>query len=286
MSPVTRFHACFSRLFCLLGILLLIPAAFGQAWEMPPRSQANLDALERVQERSYRFEEAGGIKMDYGVYVPTGYDGTRATPLVIALHGLGSGINYMMEYSNLAELAEQYGYLIATPMGYNERGWYGARGQDNSFNARARERNGSIDPENLGALSEQDVLNVLAEMRTHFNVDNSRTYLIGQSMGGGGTLYLGSKYAENWTALAAMAPAIYRDPAETLAGTKTAGLPVFVIMGDADESVDVKVTRTWVEAMKTLGIEHEYLEVPDGSHFSAGRQHISKVFEFLAKHHK
>lgn len=275
-----------SALVAGLIFFMLAGSAFGQAWEMPPRSQANLDALTRVQINNYRFEEAGGIKMEYGVYVPTSYDGSRATPLIIALHGLGSGINYMMEYSNLAELAEQYGYLVATPMGYNERGWYGARSQDSEFNARARERNGSIDPVNLGELSEKDVLNVLAEMRANYNVDSTRTYLIGQSMGGGGTLYLGSKYADNWAALAAMAPAINRDPAETLQGAKAQGLPVMMIMGDADESVDVDVTRQWVAVMHELGIEHEYIEVPGGTHFSAGRQHIAEVFAFLAQHQK
>ena len=74
--------------------------------------------------------------MEYGLYVPTNYNAARATPLVIALHGLGSDIHYMMEYNNLVELAERYGYIVATPMGYNERGWYGARGQGNEFNQR------------------------------------------------------------------------------------------------------------------------------------------------------
>jgi hypothetical protein len=60
--------------------------------------------------------------------------GSRATPLVIALHGLGSGTSYMMEYNNLVELAERYGYIVATPLGFNESGWYGARGQDLGMN--------------------------------------------------------------------------------------------------------------------------------------------------------
>jgi len=273
-----------SSLALLLYFLFAGNTALAQAWVQPPRSQSNLDALDRVQVLSYRFEEAGGIKMEYGVYVPTSYDGSEATPLVIALHGLGSGIDYMMVYNNLVELAEEYGYIIATPMGYNERGWYGARGQGNDFNARSRERDGTFDPANLGELSEKDVLHVLAEMRANYNVDNSRTYLIGQSMGGGGTLYSGTKYADNWAALAAMAPAIYRDPAETL--SLATHLPIMVVMGDADESVDVNVTRRWIEQMHKLGIKHEYIEVPGGSHSSAGRENIDKVFAFLSKHKK
>ena len=258
---------------------LLVPTALAQGWEQPPRSQANLDALVRVQAKTYTFEEAGDIDQEYRVYVPTSYDGSEATPLVIALHGLGSGTMYMMEYNNLVEVAEHHGFIVATPMGYNERGWYGARGLGNEFNRR-RDDPG---PENLGELSEQDVLNVLAIMRDDYNVDDRRIYLIGQSMGGGGTWYLGSKYSDIWAALAPMAPAVSISPDILETATH---LPVMVVMGDADTAVDVDVTRQWVAKMKALGMTYEYIEVAGGSHSSAGRENIGKVFAFLDRHRK
>ena len=267
---------------CLVAVLsyaVLLSPASAQDWVQPERSQANLDALARVELKTYRFEEASDIEMEYGLYVPTSYTGGQATPLVVALHGLGSGTMYMMEYNNLVELAESYGFLVATPMGYNPRGWYGARGQGNEFNRR-REEPG---PDNLGELSEKDVLNVLTIVRESYNVDDHRIYLIGQSMGGGGTWYLGSKYSDIWAALAPMAPAVYVDLDILKEATH---LPVMVVMGDADESVDVKVTRQWVAKMKELGMTHEYIEVPGGSHSSAGRGNIDKVFAFLDTHRK
>ena len=262
-----------------LLLLVLQGSLLGQDWVMPERSQANLDALARVELETYEMPQAGGAQMEYRVYVPTGYDGRRATPLVIALHGLGSGTMYMMEYNNLVELAEDYGYIVATPMGFNERGWYGGRGAGNEFNRR-REDPG---PDNLGELSELDVMNVLGFMKEEYNVDEGRIYLIGQSMGGGGTWHLGIKYPEVWAALAPMAPAIYSSP-DALSAARH--LPVMVVMGDADEAVDVNVTRTWVAKMEELGMNYEYIEVAGGSHFSAGRQNIDRVFAFLAKHHK
>jgi len=269
-----------------LALLTMAPgstaAQAAQEWVQPERSKANLDALARVQVKSYKFEAAGNIDVKYGLYVPTKYTASRATPLVIALHGLGSDIHYMMEYNNLVELAERYGYIVATPMGYNERGWYGARGQGNEFNRRGAQA-ADPGPENLGALSEQDVLNVLKQVRAEFNIDAKRIYLIGQSMGGGGTLYIGSKYPEIWTALAAMAPAIYISP-DTIAGAQK--LPVMVIQGDADTSVDPNVTRKWVAKMKELGMKYQYIEVPGGTHASAGRLNIDKVFAFLDKQRK
>jgi len=121
--------------FAAFLIAVLLPAnVIAQEWQQPPRSPANVNALARVKVESYTFTEAGNIRMEYGLYVPTKYDAARATPLVVVLHGLGSGIKYMMEYNNLVELAERYGYIVATPMGYNERGWYGSRGQGNDFN--------------------------------------------------------------------------------------------------------------------------------------------------------
>jgi predicted peptidase len=257
------------------------PSAPAQEWVEPARSQANLDALSRVQVKSYDFKDAGNPKMEYRLYVPTKYDKAKPTPLVIALHGLGSGTVYMMEYSNLAELAERYGYIVATPMGFNERSWYGARGQGDAVNGS--DPNADAATPGAGHWSELDVLNVLDIVKHDYNVDPHRTYLIGQSMGGGGTLYLGSKYADKWTALAAMAPAIYMSP-DTIAGAKN--LPVMVVQGDADQSVNAGVTRQWVAKMKELGMRYEYIEVPGGTHSSAGRLNIDKVFAFLDKQRK
>jgi predicted peptidase len=276
-SSTTRRLAPLLAVSALTGVLTM--SAVAQEWVQPERSKANLDALARVQVKTYKFEAAGNIDMKYGLYVPTKYSDSRPSPLVIALHGLGSDINYMMEYNNLVELADRYGYIVATPLGYNQRGWYGARGQGNEFNARQADPG----PANLGALSEQDVLNVLKRVRTDYTVDDHRIYLIGQSMGGGGTLYIGSKYPELWAALTAMAPAIYISP-DTISGAKN--LPVMVVQGDADTSVDPKVTRQWVAKMKELGMKYEYIEVPGGTHASAGRLNIDKVFAFLDQQRK
>jgi len=67
-------------------------------------------------------------------------------------------------------------------------------------------------PMNLGALSEQDVMNVLKLTEKAYRVNPKRVYLMGHSMGGGGTLHLGMKYPGRWAALAPIAPAIYRSP--------------------------------------------------------------------------
>ena len=57
-------------------------------------------------------------------------------------------------------------------------------------------------PAALPELSELDVMNVLAITRRELNVDNRRIYLMGHSIGGGGTWHLGIKYPSIWAGLA------------------------------------------------------------------------------------
>src|SRR5690606_41054004 len=109
-------------------------------------------------------------------------------------------------YSTTIDSAEEGGDIVADPMGYNVGGWYSSpviRGPG------GRAFGGENAPENLSELSEKDVMNVLAMIREEFNVDESRIYLTGHSMGGAGTLFLGSKHADIWAAIAPVAPAAF-----------------------------------------------------------------------------
>ncbi|HTE40866.1 MAG TPA: alpha/beta hydrolase, partial [Steroidobacteraceae bacterium] len=211
----------------------------------------------------------------------------KPTPLVVLLHGLGSNPQQVIHYEGIVQQAEQRGYIVVAPFGYNTGGWYGSRGQGKNMNVPGARGTAAADiPDNLGELSEQDVLNVLDIARKEFNVDRKRTYLMGHSMGGGGSYYLGMKYPDNWAALAPMAPAIWADAGEL---SKIQKMPIIVVQGDKDTLVNVEVTRQWVAKMKELKMTHEYIEIADGNHFNTitrNPEMIGKVFEFLAKQKK
>ena len=81
----------------------------------------------RIQELSYQFEEAG-LAMEYQLYLPSTYDAATPSPLIVLLHGLGSNPGQIIRYQGLTDLAEERGYIVVAPMGYNERGWYGSGG--------------------------------------------------------------------------------------------------------------------------------------------------------------
>ena len=237
--------------------------------------------FKQIQSRTYDFKEAGR-PMNYELFLPSHYDRAKPTPLVVALHCLGSDAQHMIRYEGLTEQAEARGFIVVAPMGYNSRGWYGSRGT-----GRASERgDAAADPANLGELSEKDVMNVLGFVRQEFNIDAKRIYLMGHSMGGGGTWYLGIKHPDLWAALAPAAPAIYTSPDALSAITR---IPVIVVQGDEDALVRVDVTRQWVAKMKELGMKHTYIEVPHGDHMTVIARNpgnMKKVFDTFAGAHR
>src|SRR5690606_19381237 len=145
----------------------------------------------RAEDRTYHFADTDE-DLPYCVFASSKIDAEKPAPLIISLHGLGAPPQIMCN-STAVDLAEEGGYILAAPMGYSVGGWYGSpviRGPG------GRSFGGAEPPENLAELSEKDVMNVLEMIREEFNVDDSRIYLTGHSMGGAGTLFLGSKHAD------------------------------------------------------------------------------------------
>jgi poly(3-hydroxybutyrate) depolymerase len=245
----------------------------------------------RVQNRTYRFTDTNE-DLPYCVFVSSKVSKDKKNPLIISLHGLGIGPGFMCQGKALG-LAEEGGYILAAPMGYNPGGWYGSPVMNLAGGGRAGRAGAPAvpspppPPANLAELSEKDVLNVLAKMRNEFNVDENRTYLMGHSMGGAGTYFLGSKHPKEWAAIAPIAPAAFlmnTTRTDILKGISDGGLPMFVTTGDADEAVPVTNTRMWVETMKEMDVNHEYKEYPGVTHGPIIEAAVADIFAFFAKH--
>ena len=220
--------------------------------------------------RHYTFTEAGEV-MPYRLYVPTSYKGDRAYPLIVMLHGNGLNENQFMDGSgDLQRLAEERGYIVVAPLGYRVDGGYG-------YN------NGSRSAEEVRKLrlSEKDVLNVLELMKTFYRIDPARTYLAGHSMGGGGTWYMGAQHAALWAGLGSFAGAATPETIPPLPRT-----PQFIVHGDADATVTVERSRSMVAALKKLGVDHQYVEVPGGTHGNVITPNLKGMFDFFDKHRK
>ena len=225
----------------------------------------------RIEKKTYDFKEAGK-EMEYALFVPSGYDKGKKTPLTVALHGLYSNPHQIIRYPGLTDLAEKHAHIVVAPMGYNPRGWYGAP---------IMTKRNPDDPKNLSELSEKDVMNVLDTVRKDYNIDPDRVYLLGHSMGGGGVWHLALKYPHLWAALAPIAPATLR-PATSV--EKIKHLPVILVQGAKDTLVKTERVRPWADEMKKLKMTYEYLEIADGDHINVAFTSLPRIFEFFEKH--
>jgi len=287
----------------------LSAALFTTAQEPPPKPKGGgmqFPVDSRVQMRSYLFKD-GDISenLEYAVFISSKISKDKASPLIVTLHGLGAPPPIMFGAKAL-ELAEAGGYILVGPMGYNIRGWYGipagpgmgappkaakppAPKPGEPGAKPAAKSMGSLfsdpnDPPNLRELSEKDVMNVLDMIRKEFNIDNNRIYLMGHSMGGAGTLYLGAKYPDIWAALGPIAPAAFSLNPDSLKTIQK--MPIIFVHGDEDEMVPVANTRQWIEKAKELGMTYEYNEMPGVTHGPVIEDALPSVYAFFAKHSK
>ena len=243
----------------------------------PPRFPMRMEPDPRVQQRTYHFADTNE-NLAYTVFVSSKVRPDTPAPLIVALHGYGGDSNFIVR-GRLVDLAEEGGYIVVGPMGYNATGWYGS--------PVIVIGGGPVDPPNLTELSEKDVTNVLAIARGEFNVDPNRIYLMGHSMGGAGTLFLGQKSPDQWAAIAAIAPAAFMmQPTQRdfLAPIQAAGLPLLITQGDQDTVVPVASTRTWSAAMDELGMTHHYVEMPGRDHGNIIADGMPAIFDFFAAH--
>src|SRR5215831_8430756 len=118
--------------------------------------------------------------------------------------------------------------------------------------------------------AEQDVMDVLAEVRRDYNVDPARIYLMGHSMGGYGTW---STAMDHPDVFAALGPISGGGSAAGM--VKIKDIPQYVVHGDNDATVPVTASRTMVEAGKKVGANITYVEIPGGSHVSVAAPQIA-----------
>ena len=223
--------------------------------------------------RHYLLDAAKEI-VPYRMYVPTSYNGSKAYPLIVALHGLGGTEDAFFDGYNkaLPPLAESHGYIVAAPLGYRVDGSYGW-----GLGAPPADPNTRRTQE----LSEQDVMQVLQRVRQLYKIDESRIYLMGHSMGGIGTWKIAPKYPDVWAAIAPFSGNGSPDSLE-----KIRSVPEIIVHGDNDPTVNVAGSRTMVAKLKELGTEHKYIEVPGGLHSDVVAPNLAAVIDFFDAHRK
>lgn len=265
---ITMLRKRTTRTASLLAVVLVLMATTSCAQaQRDPAENESLITDPRVQHRSYVFAPTGET-LPYAVFVPQSYNAATPAPLLVSLHGLGRTYDWLMGYEGLLDYAEEYGFIVVTPLGYIRRGWYGSRPTEVAAAA---------------AYSEQDVMNVIELMRNEFSIDASRLYLWGHSMGGAGTYHIAAKNPQMFAALAVAAPAPRPDLSPTML-QPVRDVPILVLQGTEDELVPVEQTRLWVAAMRSMGMQHMYIELQGADHtvfIAQNRDNMRKVMNFF-----
>lgn len=160
----------------------------------------------------------------YATTTPKGYDAAKATPLVVLLHGYTATAAIQDSYFGISKLAETKNFLVALPDGLKDT-------QGNQFwNAT----DACCDIFGKGVDDVAYLTAVIADMKTRFNVDPKRVYVIGHSNGGFMSHRLACELSKDIAGIVSLAGATYSDPAKCKA---TDPVAVLQVHGDMDETV-------------------------------------------------
>ena len=198
--------------------------------------------LGRIQvTRTYR-SEIDGTEQPYRLFVPSSYDGSRAYPLVFALHGTSSNQNVFFDDPRygpgaINAAAERYGAIVLSPYGRGKTEYRG--------------------------VGEYEVFRALEEVRRQYRIDEDRIYLTGHSMGGSGSAYLALHHPDVFAAAAPLA-APYSFP---WVAANAGHVPFWWIGGAVDEEYYRIGVAVGVERMRRLGLPMRFTEVPGEGHF-------------------
>jgi dienelactone hydrolase len=300
MTPRTTAWAaigCGAYFFLSLGSCLAQPP--GTPLPEGIRGGSELVPEARVEIRTYRFEETGE-ELPYSVFVSSKIGPRQKAPLIVALRGY-TGTTLTFVRGTTVDLAEEGGYILVGPIGYNNRAGFGVQpgprpaaaatpGSTPRGGAQAAARpappivggTAATDPALVTAYSEMDVMNVLERVRKEFPIDDRRIYLMGHSQGGGGARHLAEKYPEIWAGVALLAPALFGVVPN--ADSKILSVPILITVGDQDSLL--ASAKTFSGQLKALDATVEYREFAGLDHGTIILGSQPKVFAFFATHVK
>jgi polyhydroxybutyrate depolymerase len=176
----------------------------------------------------------GGRTRNYLVHLPPGYTPDRGYPLVLMVHGYGPGPRDFMTKTRMPDVADREGFIAVFPEGTPGR-LPGAAGV--VFNAGF----------NAGALADATVDDVgfvralVASLESDFNVDCSRVYAGGHSMGAMMTYRLAAELPRTFAAFGVVAGTMGSTAPDTPDAVQTetpvVSLPVVVFHAVDDPAV-------------------------------------------------
>jgi len=199
-------------------------------------------------------------EINYLLFLPKDYAKTgKPSPMIVFLHGSGERGTDLEKVKAwgppaIVEKNPDFPFIVVSPQCPEGQWW-------NTYLLK-----GMID----------DVL-------TKYNVDKSRVYLTGLSMGGFGAWDLAMTFPDYFAAVAPICGG-----GNPLLASKLKNTPVWVFHGMNDKSVPEQQSAIMVDALKKIGADVEYTVLPEGGHSDAWIYAYDKagLFDWFLKHQK
>ncbi|RKH69936.1 hypothetical protein D7X96_13120 [Corallococcus interemptor] len=173
--------------------------------------------------------EHGGRTRAFRVHVPTGYDATKPTPVVLSFHGFGSNEEEQELLTGFSRLADAEGFIAVYPRGLNFAEVYG-RGEADTRGWNAEACCGPAQIGNVDDVGFVDAL--LADLDTRVCTDPRRVFANGFSNGGFFSYRLACERAQR---IAAIAPVSGMEGVTDCRPSRP--VPVLHFHGTGDETI-------------------------------------------------
>lgn len=197
--------------------------------------------------------------LPYRLLIPENYDSSKNYPLVLCLSGSGGRGNdnlkqiagcWPAQVLSKAENREKHPSFVLVPQCPVELDW-GDSPRKNSDSTQSK-----LDVKSL-------VFEIIYDLEKEFNIDSTRRYVTGQSMGGFGTW----DYILTYPKMFAAAIPVCGGGNPKLA-INIIDLPIWVFHGEKDKVVPVRFSRNMVKAIEKAGGNPKYNELRDAGHVS------------------
>ena len=210
------------------------------------------------------FSKVDETDQPYAIYIPQNFDESRKYPLVVFLHGAWS--NHRLGLRRAFGQGNVQGTDFTRPGNIPrendlEATRYFPKLKDVDYIVAAPYARGTA---GYQGIPEQDVYEMMDDIKSRFSIDEDRIYLTGLSMGGGGTIWLGLSRPDIWAAIAPCCPAPPDESAEL--ACNASNLPVHLFVGDKDFLY--KTAQDWKAKFESNSAKFDYIEYPGIGHNS------------------
>lgn len=224
----------------------------------------------------------------YRLFVPYTYDASKPWKLITVFHGGGGtpATAFVNSQGKLQFLADKYGYLIVAPDVGIAGSSYGAI--ETVAGMRHIKLN-PMNPTNPAGYSDEELLDkklceenteqIIENVCSNYNIDREHIYLMGNSMGGEGTLHFASTHPELFCAISPAGAMLNTD---YFNDAPLGDMPIFLI-GGLEDFHGFDFIENGGKILQQRGRNLTIRAVAGGEHGTAWIMVLDEIFDFFEK---